>query len=48
MCGCSQHEADQNWLLHRLSNCLEGVLNDLRQFSLLLARFSKSSSETGL
>ena len=48
VCGCLQHEADQNQLFHNFSNCLEGVLNDLSQFSLFLARFSKTPSETCL
>ena len=43
-----QHEADQSQLFRKLSNCLEVVLNNLSQFSLLLERFFKASSETCL
>ena len=32
--NCLQHEADQNQLFLKLSNCLEGVFNDLSKFSL--------------
>ena len=46
--GCLQHEADQNHLFCKLSNWLEGVVNDLSQFSLFACTFFKTSSETYL
>ena len=36
--GCLHHEADQNQRFRKLSNCLEGVLNDLTPLSLCLLR----------